>query len=84
MMCEVISETDFSPALPENIFIPNVFVDISNFIERKHEILNVFESELLSSSYTRSIEAILALSKYRGSQINVNYAEAFMLLKEIC
>lgn len=84
MMCEVISETDFSPALPENIFIPNVFVDISDFIERKHEILNIFESELLSSPYTRSIEAILALSKYRGSQINVNYAEAFMLLKEIC
>ena len=84
MMCEVISETDFSPALPENIFIPNVFMDISDFIERKCEILNVFESELLISPYTRSIDAILALSKYRGSQINVNYAEAFMLLKEIC
>lgn len=84
MMCEVISETDFSPALPENIFIPNVFMDISDFIERKHEILNVFESELLTSPYTRSIDAILALSKYRGSQINVNYAEAFMLLKEVC
>ena len=84
MMCEVISETDFSPALPENVFIPNVFVNISDFIGRKHEILNVFESELLSSPYTRSIEAILALSKYRGSQINANYAEAFMLLKEIC
>ncbi|WP_314790904.1 PIG-L deacetylase family protein [Tannerella forsythia] len=84
MMCEVISETDFSPALPENIFIPNVFMDISDFIERKYEILNVFESELLTSPYTRSIDAILALSKYRGSQINVNYAEAFMLLKEVC
>lgn len=84
MMCEVISETDFSPALPENIFIPNVFMDISDFIERKHEILNIFESELLTSPYTRSIDAILTLSKYRGSQINVNYAEAFMLLKEIC
>ena len=84
MMCEVISETDFSPALPENIFIPNVFMDISDFIERKYELLNVFESELLTSPYTRSIDAILALSKYRGSQINVNYAEAFMLLKEVC
>ena len=84
MMCEVISETDFSPALPENIFIPNVFMDISDFIERKYEILNVFESEVLTSPYTRSIDAILALSKYRGSQINVNYAEAFMLLKEVC
>jgi N-acetylglucosaminylphosphatidylinositol deacetylase superfamily len=84
MMCEVISETDFSPALPENIFIPNVFVDVSDFIERKCEILSAFRSELLASPYTRSIDAIWALSKYRGSQINVNHAEAFMLLKEIC
>ncbi len=84
MMCEVISETDFSPALPENIFIPNVFVDISDFIDQKLTILKLFESELFLSPYTRSIEAICSLSKYRGSQINVNYAEAFMLLKEIC
>lgn len=84
MICEVISETDFSPALPENIFIPNIFVDISNFTERKCEILSLFKSELLASPYTRSVDAILALSKYRGSQINVSYAEAFMLLKEIC
>ena len=84
MMCEVVSETDFSPALPENIFIPNIFMDISHFVEQKCKILNNFKSELLPNPYTRSIEAILALSKYRGSQINVSYAEAFMLLKEIC
>jgi LmbE family N-acetylglucosaminyl deacetylase len=83
LMCEVISETDFAPALCENTFIPNVFVDISDYIEKKNEVLKVFEKELLPSPYTRSLCAINALSRYRGSQINAQYAEAFMLIKEI-
>jgi LmbE family N-acetylglucosaminyl deacetylase len=83
LMCEIISETDFSPALPENIFIPNVFVDISDFFEKKMQAIHIFESELLCEPYTRSLGAIDALGKYRGSQINAKYAEAFMLIKEI-
>ena len=82
-MCEVISETDFAPMLPENVFMPNVFVDISDFFEKKIQILSKFKSELMSPPYTRSIDTVRAHSRYRGSQINVNYAEAFMLLKEI-
>jgi LmbE family N-acetylglucosaminyl deacetylase len=83
MMCEVISETDFSPALYENCFIPNIFVDISGYMEKKLEIIKIFESELLMDTFTRSWSSIDALSRYRGSQINVKYAEAFMLIKEI-
>lgn len=83
LMCEVQSETDFSPALPENVFIPTVYVDISQFIERKMRILGVFESELLDYPSTRSLDSIRAHHRYRGSQANCEYAEAFMLLKEI-
>jgi LmbE family N-acetylglucosaminyl deacetylase len=83
LMYEVISETDFAPALPENVFIPNIFVDISEFIEKKNQAIKLFESELLQAPYTRSLNAIDALSRYRGSQINAKYAEAFMLIKEI-
>jgi N-acetylglucosamine malate deacetylase 1 len=83
LMCEVISESDFAPALAENAFQPNVFVDISDFMAKKLEIMNVFESELLESPNTRSIDSITAYNRYRGSQINCMYAEAFMLLKEI-
>jgi LmbE family N-acetylglucosaminyl deacetylase len=83
LLCEVISETDFTPALAENVFIPNVFVDISNFIEQKKKAIQIFESELLSAPFTRSLNAIDALCRYRGSQINSAYAEAFMLTKEI-
>jgi N-acetylglucosamine malate deacetylase 1 len=83
LMCEVISETDFAPALVENAFQPNVFVDITDFMEEKLEIMGVFESELLESPLTRSLDSINAYNRYRGSQINTMHAEVFMLLKEI-
>ena len=83
LMMEVISETDFAPALPENVFIPHVFSDISAYMEQKMEILQVFETELLDSPYTRSLDTMRAYNRYRGSQINAAYAECFMLIKEI-
>lgn len=83
LMMEIISETDFSPALPENVFIPNVFVDISNYFDSKISMVEKFDSELLDSPYTRSLDSLTALNRYRGSQINAKYAESFMLIKEV-
>jgi N-acetylglucosamine malate deacetylase 1 len=83
LMCEIQSETDFAPPLPENVFIPNVFVDISLYFEKKMQIMSLFESELLPAPMTRSLDSIKALHRYRGSQCNVQYAEAFMLIKEL-
>lgn len=83
LMCEVISETDFAPALQSEAFIPTVFVDISEVAEQKKEALKIFETELMEAPYTRSYRAIEALEIYRGSQINAHKAESFMLLKAI-
>ncbi|MEM7728632.1 MAG: PIG-L deacetylase family protein [Pseudomonadota bacterium] len=83
MMMEVISETDFAPALPEAAFMPNVFVDVSDYQDRKMEILDLFRSELMPSPMTRSADTMRAYNRYRGSQINAEYAECFMLLKDI-
>jgi len=83
LMCEVISETDFAPAIYDRTFLPNFFVDITEFWEKKREAIKLFEPELLSDPYTRSLSAIEALHRYRGSQISVMYAESFMLIKEV-
>lgn len=83
LMYEVISETDFAPPLIENVFQPNVFVDISDFFEKKLEIFKCFKSEILPDNQTRSIRTLIAHNSYRGSLINAQYAESFVLLKEI-
>lgn len=83
MMYETLSETEYAPPLQENIFIPNVFVDISDYVDSKLEILSMYKTEILDSPFPRSVENIRALAKYRGCSINKMYAEAFMLIKEI-
>lgn len=83
LMCEVMSETDFALPLNENVFIPNYFIDISEVYPRKEKILEYYQSELLPYPLTRSVNSIRALNRYRGSQINAEFAESFMLIKEI-
>ena len=80
LMYETLSETEFAPALPEITFIPNVFVDITNYFEKKLEIFKIYKSELMTEPLPRSLEVIEALAKYRGSRIGKKYAESFQLL----
>jgi len=82
-MMEVLSETEFSVSTKEDSFIPNVFVDISNYMDRKIETMKIYESEMDIHSFPRSERNIRALATYRGAASNCNYAESFMLLKEI-
>jgi N-acetylglucosamine malate deacetylase 1 len=82
LMYETLSATEFAPALIENAFIPNVFVDISAHMKKKLAIMSIFSSEVMRDNLPRSYSAINALATYRGSHIDVKYAEAFMLLFE--
>lgn len=83
LMYECLSETEFSPPLFENAFVPNIFVDITKYFAQKLSIFNLYKSEIMDSPLPRSISTIEALSKFRGSYIGKEYAESFMLLKEI-
>jgi len=82
-MMEVLSETEFAPSLKEDSFIPNYFVDISKFLEKKIEIMKIFQSEMGEHPFPRNERNIRALATYRGATAGVEYAESFMLLKEI-
>ena len=82
-MYECISETEMAPGFPENIFIPNVYSDITDFIDEKLNIMGIYELEIEEPPFPRSMENIKALSRFRGSTVNAQYAEAFMLVKEV-
>lgn len=98
-MMETLSETEFSPSIQHRIFHPNVFVDISDFFDKKCEIMKIYESEIKTAPFPRSIENMKALAIFRGCSrgkdyevidrggVNCEspiYAESFMLLKEKC
>lgn len=80
---ETLSSTEAAPPLVHRHFVPNVFSDISPFIERKIEAMNLYASELHLDPMPRGSGAIRALARYRGATISVDYAEAFMLIREI-
>lgn len=82
-MMETLSETEFAPSTKEDSFIPNVFVDISEFMDKKIEIMNIFESEVGEHPFPRSERNLRALATLRGATCGSEYAESFMLLKEI-
>ena len=83
LMYECLSETEFSPSLQTDSFIPNVFVDITDFLEEKIKIMNLYRSEMGAFPFPRSAENIRALATYRGATAGVEAAEAFVLLKEV-
>ena len=79
-MMETLSETEFAPSTPSNTFIPNTYVDISNFIDRKLEIMSMYTTEIMHDPFPRSLSSIKALARIRGSRAGVLFAEAFQLL----
>ena len=83
LMYECISETEFAPAFNERIFIPNYFIDVTNYFDKKIEVMKVFESEIDKHPFPRSIKNIEALATFRGATAGVKYAEAFQLVKFI-
>jgi N-acetylglucosamine malate deacetylase 1 len=82
LVYETLSETDFTINPDSNHFRPNVFVDISPYLEKKIEIMKVYESELSEHPFPRSVKAIKSLAYLRGAAAGYEAAEAFMLLKE--
>ena len=81
-MMETLSETEFAPSVPAKTFLPNVYVDITDFIDKKLEIMQMYPKEVMQEPYPRSLSSIKSLARIRGSRAGVMYAEAFMLLFE--
>lgn len=80
---ETLSETEWNNPHTKNAFLPNTYNDVSGYLDKKIEVMKCFESQLSEFPNPRSLEAIEALAKYRGSTINAKAAEAFMLIRRI-
>ncbi len=80
---ETLSETGWNIPNTVNEFIPNVYEDISDFLDTKIKAMEIFKTQLAEYPNARSVGAIEALARYRGSTVSVNAAEAFSLVREI-
>ena len=77
---EVLSETEWNEN--EKVFSPNYFVSLNKSdINNKVKAFLKYKSQVKKFPHPRSKEGIINLSKVRGSNIFVKYAEAFKVEK---
>jgi N-acetylglucosamine malate deacetylase 1 len=83
LVYETLSETNFSPPFSGMTFAPNIYVNISEFLNQKLDIAQIYQGEFLPFPFPRSKEALIANAQKRGSESVCEAAEAFMLVKSI-
>lgn len=73
-------ETTIPGGITEQSFRPQLFVDISDFIEPKTSALKCFDSQQIRCGPIW-IDAIIGRAAYRGYQLNCRYAESFEVIR---
>lgn len=81
---ETMSETEWAYPFAGEGFQPNRFEIIEeDHFKKKLLAMDVYKTQLKDFPNPRSLGALDALARYRGSTISVKYAEAFMVIREI-
>jgi N-acetylglucosamine malate deacetylase 1 len=78
---ETLSETEWNIPSCDYAFVPNAWSDITEDIHTKIKAMECYQLQLKSFPEPRSLEAIEALAKFRGSTVGVKYAESFMTIR---
>lgn len=80
---ETISETHWNTPHIEANFVPDWFVDVSDHIDAKLASFAAYASQVQAYPGPRSLRALEALATFRGSQVNLEFAEAFHTVRAI-
>ncbi len=80
---EVCSSTEYSPITFGQDFIPNLYIDTTDFAEEKSKLLSCYQFEMRAPPHPRSAESITARDTYRGSSVGLHCAEAFIEIRRI-
>lgn len=76
---ETLSATHWQSFSMGGVFSPNYFVDTSGFMTVKIEALKCYDVEMRNDPHARSYQAVESLSRFRGSIIGAQDAEAFIV-----
>jgi len=74
---EVLSSTDWAFPNANVQFSPNLYVEITDYIEIKIKALSCYRKVMREFPHPRSRKILLGLAAYRGGQAGQKYSEAF-------
>jgi len=80
---ETLSETHWNAPYIEPNFTPNWVVDITDNIDDKLDALRCYKSQISEFPGPRSIQAVEALAKFRGTQAGFGYGESFHIIRMV-
>ncbi len=80
---ETLSETGWDVPNTMNEFIPNMYNDITHYLDKKKEAFSMYKSQIADYPNARSLKAVESLACYRGVTVGVEAAEAFEVIREI-
>jgi len=80
---EVPSSTEWQVKDASHVFCPNEYVDISDMIDTKLGLLQIYSDELCEYPHPRSVEGVKILAQYRGIEAGLRFAEAFFVVRKI-
>ena len=80
---ETLSETHWNAPHIEPNFTPNWVVDITEQVDTKLKALGCYKSQISDFPGPRSIEAVEALAKFRGTQAGFGYGEGFHIVRMV-
>jgi LmbE family N-acetylglucosaminyl deacetylase len=80
---ETLSETFWNAPGAEPTFMPSWTTDISSTIDQKISAMAEYRSEVTPAPGPRSLEAVKALSVFRGSQSSFSHGEAFQIVRAV-
>lgn len=80
---ETLSSTEWNFDKQSSLFLPNIYNNVGNTIDKKLEAMACYKTELCEFPHPRSDEGIKILAQYRGMQSGFEYAEAFHLIRKL-
>jgi len=80
---EIPSSTEWQSTGIYPSFTPNYFVDITDQLNLKIKALEKYDNEMREWPHARSIRALKNLIYLRGSQVGVEAAESFYLVRQL-
>jgi LmbE family N-acetylglucosaminyl deacetylase len=80
---ETNSSTEWSASVIMPPFIPDTFVDISQYLDKLLNAYSCYADEIRDEPHARSFEALKIATLRRGREAGLHAAEAFMTLRRI-
>lgn len=80
---ETLSSTDWAPPTQGFNFLPNHYVVIDKFLEKKNLALKLYVGDVREAPHARSLPSLNSMAIVRGHSMGIEASEAFMVLRQL-